>query len=153
MVSEVSLNLRLTLAIIEAEKVQIQTMATEQTNIREAIVQTVAEAVRVAVKVMVATRVENCTRHEGTQDVGPKISGPIIKQPTFNWEAEDKYSELKSFRLEVNNVFKSYNMPQTENIAIIKNWLGRKGLHFLETLTLTEQERCNTMEGIYHIRQ
>ena len=39
-------------------------------------------------------------------------------------------------------------MPQTEKIAICKKWLGIKGLQFLETLIHTEQERCNTMEGI-----
>ena len=40
-------------------------------------------------------------------------------------------------------------MPQTERIAFIKNWLGRIGLQFLETLTHTEQERCNTMKGLF----
>ena len=42
----------------------------------------------------------------------------MMKQPTFNWEAEDKYSVLKNFRLKVNNVFKSYNIPQTEKRTI-----------------------------------
>ena len=75
----------------------------------------------------------------------------MMKEPTFNWEAEDKYSEVKNFRLDVNNLYKSYNMPQTEKIAIIKNWKGRKGLQFLETLTWTEQEKCNTMEDLLTI--
>ena len=44
----------------------------------------------------------------------------MMKQPTFNWEAEDKYHELKNLTSEVNNVFKLYNMQQMENIAIIK---------------------------------
>ena len=49
-----------------------------------------------------------------TQNEGPKVGRPIVKQHTFNWEAEDKYNELKNLRLEVNNIFKSYNTPQTE---------------------------------------
>ena len=44
-----------------------------------------------------------------------------MKQPTFNLKAKDKYNELKNFKLEVNNIFKSYSMPQTKHIAIIKN--------------------------------
>ena len=42
---------------------------------------------------------------------GPKIGGPTMKQPTFGWDPEDKYSELKTFRLEVNNVLSTYNTP------------------------------------------
>ena len=31
-------------------------------------------------------------------------------------------------------------------MAIIKNWLGRKRLQFLETFTQTEQEKCYTTD-------
>ena len=48
---------------------------------------------------------------ERTQNAGPRLNRPIMKQTTFNWEAEDKYKELQNFRLEVNNIFKSYSMP------------------------------------------
>ena len=51
-----------------------------------------------------------------------------MKQPTFDWDAEDKYNELKNFRLKVYNVFKSYNMPDREKTSVIKNWLGIKWL-------------------------
>ena len=59
------------------------------------------------------------------QHMGPKV-GPMMKQPTFDWDTEDKYNKLKNFRLEVYNFFKSYNMPDIEKTALIKNWLGRK---------------------------
>ena len=68
----------------------------------------------------------------------------------FNWEAEDKYSELKDIQ-EVNNIFESYNMLQKERIAIPKNWLGRKGLQFIETLTHAEQETCNITQGLVNM--
>ena len=29
--------------------------------------------------------------------VGSKIAGPAMKQPSFNWEVDGKYSELKNF--------------------------------------------------------
>ena len=57
--------------------------------------------------------------------MGPKV-GPMMKQPTFDRDNEDKCNELKSFRLEVYNVFKSYDMPDIGKMALIKNWLGRK---------------------------
>ena len=42
---------------------------------------------------------------------GPKIGGPAMKQLTFNWDSEDKYSELKTFKLKVNNILSTYNTP------------------------------------------
>ena len=40
-----------------------------------------------------------------------------MKQPTFSWEAEDKYNELKTFKLEVNNILSTYNSPQNDQLA------------------------------------
>ena len=31
---------------------------------------------------------------------------------------------------------------------MVKNWLGRKGLHYIESLTKGEKEACNTLEGV-----
>ena len=95
-------------------------MATEQTNITEAVAQAMAETAREVVQAMAVARTENCTGHEGTQNAGPKIGGTVMKQQTVNWKAEDKYNDLKNFRFEVNNVFKLYNIPWTEKMAIIK---------------------------------
>ena len=72
-----------------------------------------------------------------------------MKQPTFDWNAEDKYSKLKTFRLEVNNVLSMYNTPQTDKLAVVKNCLGRKGLQYVETLMTMEKETCNTLEGLF----
>ena len=73
-----------------------------------------------------------------------------MKQPTFDWDAEDKYNELKIFRLEVNNILSTYNTLQTDKLALVKNWLGRKGLQYFKTLTTTEKETCNTLEGLFN---
>ena len=43
------------------------------------------------------------------QKIGPKI-GAMMKQPTFNWGTDDKYSIMKNFKLEVINVFKSHQL-------------------------------------------
>ena len=107
-------------------------MASEQVIVREAIAKAVAEATRVIQAVAVATT-------ERPQSVArPKIGRPAMKQPTFNWEVDDKYNGLKTFRLEVNNILSTYNTPPTEQLAVVKNWLGRKGLQFLESLTNKE---------------
>ena len=78
------------------------------TNTSEAIVQAVAEATRAPIQAMAVARAER------TQNVGPRLGRAMMKHPTFNWEAEDKYNELKNSRPEVNNIFKSYSMPQAE---------------------------------------
>ena len=36
-----------------------------------------------------------------------------------------------------------------EKLAPVKNWLGRKGLQYLEMLSMAEKETCNTLEGLY----
>ena len=118
-------------------------MANEWSNANEVIALTVAEAAKVTIQAMAAARAE------GTQNAGPRLGRPIMKQLTFNWKAEDKYNVLKNFSLEVNSIFISYSIPQAEQLAIIIKWLGRKGLQYLETLTETEQEKCNTLEGLF----
>ena len=41
-----------------------------------------------------------------------------------------------------------YSMLEAEKLVGVKNWLGRKGLWYLETLTPAEKEACNTLEGL-----
>ena len=60
-------------------------MASEQI-MNEAITQVIAEATRVAIHAMVEAQAERM------HDIpGPKIGGPTMKQPMFDWNAEDKY--------------------------------------------------------------
>ena len=81
----------------------------------------------------------------------PKIDGPTLKQPKFDWSTVDRYTELKNFRLEVNNIFKRDSVKHTEILSIIKMCLGRQGLQFTETLTKEEYEICKTVEGLFNI--
>ena len=104
-------------------------MASEQIIVSEAIAKAVAEATRTAIQAMAAATLER------TQSMaGPKICRPAMKQLKFNWEVDGKYNKLKTFILEVNKHFTIYNTPQTEQLATVKNWLGRNGLQFLESL-------------------
>ena len=66
---------------------------------------------------------------------GPKLDSPTLKQPNFNWKAPDKYTGWKAFILEVRNVLSTYNAQETDKITMVKNWLGKKGLHYIESLT------------------
>ena len=60
-------------------------MANEQAIANEAIAMAVAEATRTAIQALAATTTE---RPQST--VGPEIGTPSMKQPSFNWEADDK---------------------------------------------------------------
>ena len=62
----------------------------------------------------------------------------MMEHPTFDWDTENKYNELK----------KCY-MPHIEKTALIKNWLGRKGLQLLEMLTQAEKGKCETSIGLF----
>ena len=103
-------------------------METEQTNANEAIVQAVVEETTVAIQVMTVNGVER------TQNVGPKLGRPIMRQLTFNWSFTDKYAELRNFKLEVENMFQNYSISKAERVPIMINWLGRQDLQILEFL-------------------
>ena len=66
---------------------------------RAMITRAVAEATRIAIQTMV----EAWTERTPTAS-GPKIGSPTMKQLMFDWSTQDKYSKLKTFRLEVNKV-------------------------------------------------
>ena len=102
----------------------------------------IAKAVEEATRATIQTMVES---HQGQEDQRPKRGGPVMKQPQFNWDAADKYTEWKAFVLEVRNVISTYNAHKQEKIAMVKNWLGRKGLHYIESLTEVEKQACGTL--------
>ena len=110
----------------------------------EAIACAIVEATRVVLQTMPEAQAQR--RQNAT---GPKLGGPTLKQPTFDWEVQDKYKELKTFKLEVSKVLSTYGMPEAEKLAVVKKWLGRKGLNYLETLTLAEKEACNILDGLF----
>ena len=64
-------------------------MASEQVIENEAIAKAVVEASRAEIQAMAAA-----TAERPQSKAGPKIGGPSMKQSSFNWEADDKYSEL-----------------------------------------------------------
>ena len=104
------------------------------------IARAVVEVTRIAIQTVVEAQAE---RTHGTS--GPKIGGPAMKQLTFSWNTQEKYSELKTFRY----VLSMFNTPERDKLAVVKNRLGKKGLQYLETLTTAEKEMCNTLEGLF----
>ena len=66
-------------------------MASEQI-MGEAIARAVAEATKIALQTMAEALVERM--HDGS---GSKLGSSTMKQPTFDWNMQDKYSELKTF--------------------------------------------------------
>ena len=64
----------------------------------------------------------------------PKLSGSILRQSTFDWSGTDKYTQLRNFRLKVNNIFETYNMDYVYRVSIIKHLLGKQSLHLLSVI-------------------
>ena len=108
----------------------------------------IAKAIAEATRITIQTMVEMQSRIAENQQ-GPKLGGQVLKQPQFNWEAADKYSEWKAFILEVKNILSTYNMQEHDKIAIVKNWLGRKGLSYIESITEVEKQACGTLQGLF----
>ena len=70
-------------------------MSNEQINSNQYIAQAVAEASRLAIQTM---SVAGTAR---TENAGPRMNRPIMKQPTFNWSSKEMYAGLRNFKLEV----------------------------------------------------
>ena len=116
----------------------------EQVEMSEAIAKAVAEATRIAIQTMVEMQ-----SRTAENQWGPKLGSPELKQPQFNWEVADKYSEWKAFILEVKNVLSTYNAQEHDKITIVKNWLGRKGLHYIESIIEAEKQACGALQGLF----
>ena len=43
----------------------------------------------------------------------------------------------------------TYNLQETDKIAMVKRWMLRKGLHYIKSLKEGEKERCGTLEGLF----
>ena len=66
-------------------------MATKQ-NITQVIIQTAIEAAKTSI--MAVKEAENPASAPRPLQMMPRAGSPPLKQPTFNWEVEDKYQEL-----------------------------------------------------------
>ena len=58
---------------------------------------------------------------------------------------------MKAFILEVRKVLSTYNAQETDKITMVKHWIGRKGLHYIESITGSEKEVCSTLEGLFNM--
>ena len=84
-----------------------------QTSSNVAIVQAVPKGARVAIQAMTTAKSER------SQNIGPKLGRPIMKQLKFNWNSTDKYAKLRNIRLGVNKMFQNYRISQAERVPII----------------------------------
>ena len=87
----------------------------DQVAMNEVIAKAVAEATRVGIQAIAEVQSQ---RSKGQQ--GPKLTGPALKQPQFNWEATNKNTEWKAFVLEVRNIISMYNAQEQDKIAMVK---------------------------------
>ena len=72
-------------------------MATDHTAIMQAIAQAAVEAAKAAAKFMATTTGESSSGvGRKLTSMGPKLSGPTLKQPSFDWGSVEKYTELKT---------------------------------------------------------
>ena len=74
----------------KSQKTYKKIMASEQI-MSKTIARAVAEATRIALQTMVEVWAERTHNRSG-----PKVGSPTMKQP-FDWNAQGKYSELKTF--------------------------------------------------------
>ena len=113
----------------------------EQAAMSDTIAKAVVEVTRATIQTMVDL-------NHGQEDQRPKVGGLVLRQLQFKWEMADKYTEWKVFVLEVRNVISTYNACKQEKIAMVKNWLGRRGLHYIKSLTEVEKQACGTLQGL-----
>ena len=76
------------------------------------------------------------------------MSGPVSKQPAFDWKVP-----VGNFEIDIRNIFltNDYNIQDSDKVPIIMIWLGHKGLRLLQTLNGGEQQKCKTSSGLSEI--
>ena len=75
-------------------------MASKQISQNKFVTQAVAKAARAAIQTMATTGTSRQDK------AGLKMNGLIMKQPTFNWNAKNKYEELQNIKLKVCSMLK-----------------------------------------------
>ena len=64
--------------------------------------------IQAAVKAMAMAGAEaSAILRTNAVNAGPKLGKPSLKQLTFHWRLTDKYTVLRNFKLEVNNIFQT----------------------------------------------
>ena len=94
------------------------------------------------------TRRSNPEEHHRSRQAGPMMS-----QPAFNWKVPDRYVELLNFEMHVANVLQAdaHDLIEEGKVPIIKNWLGREGLQFIQTVTNVEKEACKRTTVLFNV--
>ena len=54
---------------------------------------------------MIVRKAETPVSSAGTIQATPRMDGPTLKQPTFDWTGPDRYHELPNFKIEVKTCF------------------------------------------------
>ena len=77
----------------------------------------------------------------------------MISETVFNWKEPDRYVELLYFEMEVADVFQAemYALSDEGKVAIIKKWLAREGLQFIQTLIHAEKEACKSAPRLFNV--
>ena len=104
-------------------------------------------AIYAATMVLRATREENPSAKLHTDRRMPeehqiqREATPMMSQPVFNLKVPNRYVKLLSFEMEAANVLQTevYDISEERKVPILKNWLGREGIQFIQTLTQTEK--------------
>ena len=92
----------------------------DQVAINKVIAKAVVEATRDAIQAIAEVQSQ---RSEGQW--GPNLGSPALKQPQFNWEATDKYTEWEAFVLEVRNILSTYKCSRTRQNCHGQKLLGK----------------------------
>ena len=121
-------------------------MARKQVIASEVIVKAMAEATRAAIQAMATAMAERPQNM-----AGPKIGINAMKQPTFNWEAEDKYSKTQNIQVRGKWYISNIQYTSGRTASSGTHWLGRKVLKFIESLASEEKDTCSTLEGLFKI--
>ena len=97
-------------------KHEIKGIVTKEKAITQSIAVAAVEVVKTGSKIHGWSYGWNNSEVESEPSTEPNVSRPTLRQPAFECRAVDKYTELKNFRLEVNNVLITYNVSNTKKI-------------------------------------
>ena len=119
-------------------------MASEPVLANEATVKAVTDVAIAPIQAVAAAMAERPQKHGRTQN-RQTCQETAKLQLGGRWQTQLSLN----LRLEVNNILTMYNTPQTEQLAIVRNWSSRNGLQFI--VIDTYRKRC--MQNIRRLIQ
>ena len=121
-------------------------------TLKQAIMQAVVEASQAAGKVINEESRKQTIgpgHHNAKEAVRPQSGGASLRQLLLDWNARQYIYQKIEMRVKKKIINRNFELNHVENVPVIKNWLGKDDLQFIQILKVVEQETSHTVKRLF----